>query len=85
MALANFVLQAHSQGICPTPESSESSSVGNLGVAPQDRDLSFESLKHILSSDSGRGSLYALPIEEAVTVIDALEQVNTKAPYVITD
>ena len=51
---------------------------------PQGRDLSFESLKHKLSSGSGRESLYTLPIEEAITVIDTLEQVNTKASYVVT-
>jgi len=55
----------------------------NLGEL-QGRDLSFESLKHKLSSGSGRESLYTLPIEEAITVIDTLEQVNTKAPYVVT-
>lgn len=64
-------------------ESSEPPSVETPG-APQGRNLSFESLKHKLSSGSGRGTLYTLPIEEAVTVIDALEKVNIKAAYVVT-
>ena len=39
---------------------------------------SFESLKHTLSSKIGRESLYVLPIERAVGIIDDLEQVSTK-------
>ena len=44
----------------------------------QGRNRSLESLKHTLSSGSGRESLRALPIEEAITVIDALERVSIK-------
>jgi len=55
----------------------------NLGGL-QGHDPSFESLKRKLCSGSGRESLYTLPIEEAVTVIDTLEQVHTKAAYVVT-
>ena len=48
-----------------------------LGTS-QGRNHSFESLKHMLSSGGGRESLYALPIEEAIVVIDALERVSVK-------
>ena len=44
------------------------------------RNLSFESLKHALSSRGGRESLHALPIEQAIGVIDVLEQVSAKRP-----
>lgn len=44
----------------------------------QGRSYSFESLTRTLSSDDGRGSLYTLPIAEAIAVIDALEKVSAK-------
>ena len=41
-------------------------------------DRSFESLQSVLSSKAGRESLYALPTDQAVGVIDVLEQVSAK-------
>ena len=39
---------------------------------------SFESLKHALSSRGGRELLHALPTDQAIGVIDILEQVSAK-------
>ena len=39
---------------------------------------SFESLKHALSSRGGRELLHALPTDQAIGVIDTLEQVSAK-------
>ena len=46
--------------------------------ASHGRNRSLESLKYALSSRGGRESLHTLPTEQAVGVIDVLEQVSTK-------
>ena len=51
--------------------------MGTSGVS-RDRNTSFASLKHTLSSRGGRESLYALQIGQAIRVIDVLEQVGSK-------
>lgn len=61
----------------PTSELPEPSFATILGTS-QDRSRSFESLKRALSSGNERESLYVLPIEDAITVIDTLEQVSAK-------
>ena len=44
----------------------------------QNPSLPFESLKHTLSYSGGRESLYLLPSQEALAVIDILEQVSSE-------
>ena len=65
-----------SAGAGPNLEPAESSPPATSGLALGGRSCSFESLKHALSSRDGRESLYALPLERAVEVIDVLEQVS---------
>ena len=61
---------------CPTLEPKQPPTA--VSGASDGCNSSFESLKHALSSRSGRELLRALPTDRAIGVIDVLEQVSAK-------
>ena len=61
---------------CPTLEPKQPPTA--VSGASDGCNSSFESLKHALSSRSGRELLRALPTDRAIGVIDILEQVSAK-------